>query len=224
MKMLACNRFYPDATESCITQKKKIVMKTPAVVQPMASSAGRRQFIWRRILGLSFAVVAALTLSGCVGLLVNTPEECPSETPYPGVHDLNLFKADGRNLPRPVAGVFNKLGMLLSVPNTATKAEFAKEWGEPDKIINRSATEETWIYEKHIWCGVCPVFLLPLPLVLPVCDGFDKVEFKDDVAMRLHTRRNTVGGFIIFFYPFAGAAGAPVKEEPCRNTGRSRFN
>jgi len=175
----------------------------------------------RRILGICCVSVAALATFGCAGLLVNTPEECPSETPYPGVHDLNLFKVDRRDLSETASKAFDKVGLLASVPKCATKAEFLNEWGEPDKIINISATEETWIYEKRIWCGVCPVFLLPVPLVLPVCDGFDKVDFKNDVATRLHTRRNTVAGFIIIFYPFAGASGAPIKEEPCRNAKRS---
>jgi len=197
-------------------------MKKLFVALARASGEVRWQYLLRRVVGIGCISVAALTVSGCAGLLVNAPQECESETPYPGVHDRNLFKVDRRKFSETASEVFDTFGLLAPEPRCATKDEFLKEWGKPDKIITTSGTEETWIYEKHLWCGVCPVFLLPLPLVLPVCDGFDKIEFKDGAATRLHTRRNSITGLLIFFYPFAGAAAVPVKEDACRNTTKAR--
>ena len=42
------------------------------------------------------------------------------------------------------------------------------------------------------------LFLLPVPLILPVCDGFDRIEFQGNEAKRLHTRHIVKTGFIFY--------------------------
>jgi hypothetical protein len=45
-------------------------------------------------------------------------------------------------------------------------------------------------------CGVIPAFVIAVPVPLPVCDGFERIEFEDDHAMCLHRRRIVRFGFI----------------------------
>lgn len=124
-----------------------------------------------RILVLWCVFLAAITQSGCFGLMVMTTAECKTETPFTGVYDL-----------------------FWTSPIGSTKAEFLKDWGKPDEIISTSENEETWIYNRKRWCGVMPVLLLPVPLILPVCDGFDRIEFQGNETKRLHTKRQVWGG------------------------------
>jgi hypothetical protein len=106
----------------------------------------------------------------------------------------------------------------VQIPEKSTKAEFLKDWGKPDEIISSSESVETWIYNRKLWCGVMPVLILPVPLIFPVCDGFDRVEFKDNKATRLHTRSIVFGGGILLVVPFGGggALGRGVKDAACR--------
>ncbi|MCJ7616079.1 MAG: DUF2846 domain-containing protein [Desulfobacterales bacterium] len=120
----------------------------------------------------------AITLSGCVGLALNIPEECKNETPYTGVHDIFWKKQK-------------------PVPKASNKEEFIKDWGKPDQIILYSENVETWIYERKLWCGVVPFLLLPVPFILPVCEGFDQIEFQGNEATRLHTRHIVSGGLVV---------------------------
>ena len=137
----------------------------------------------KAILAIVFASFLTLTLSGCVGLLIAYPDECKNETPTTSAHDLFWSK--------------------LKTPKCSTKEEFLKEWGKPAKIIVTSEKEETWIYERHLWCGVVPIYCLPVPLLLPLCDGFDWIEFQGNEAKRLHTRRILwAGGLLIPASPF----------------------
>jgi len=132
----------------------------------------------RRILVPCCLFFAAITQSGCVGLIVNTPEECKNAIPFTGVHDIFVWTKP-------------------SPQKVTTKAEFVKDWGKPDEIISASENEDTWIYKRKLWCGVMPVFLLPVPLLLPMCDGFDRIEFQGDEAKRLHTRHIGMAGFVL---------------------------
>jgi hypothetical protein len=142
-----------------------------------------------RILVLCCIFFAAITQSGCIGLIVNTPAECKNAIPFTGVHDIFVWTKP-------------------SPEKVTTKAEFLKDWGKPDEIISTSETEETWIYKRKLWCGVMPVFLLPVPFLLPMCDGFDRIEFQGNEAKRLHTRHIAMAGFVIF--AGGGAAGGGV--------------
>lgn len=56
---------------------------------------------------------------------------------------------------------------------------------------------ETWIYNKKLWCGAVPVLILPIPLILPVCDGFDQIDFKENNAKNLYTKSIVWSGGLI---------------------------
>lgn len=152
-----------------------------------------------RILVLCCVFIVALTQSGCIGLIVNATAECKNETPFIGVHDIFIWTP-------PISEEVS--------PKGSTKAEFLKDWGEPDEIISTSENEGTWIYNRKLWCGVIPVFLLPVPLILPVCDGFDRIEFQGNEAKRLHTRHIAMAGFVIIAGPGAATGSDPACRFP----------
>lgn len=135
-------------------------------------------------------VIIALVLQGC-GLIFSFPEECKYETPYPAARDFFWFG----NKDHPKAG---------------NKDDFIKAWGNPDKIITKQENTETWMYQRNLWCGITPVFFLPVPLLLPICDGYDQIEFNGDLAQRLNTRRIVTAGV---FIP-GGSAEDPVCRYP----------
>jgi hypothetical protein len=139
-----------------------------------------------RILVFCCIFFVAITQSGCFGLIVNTTAECKNESPFPDIHNNTLWR--GSLPPRRVA----------------TKEAFLKDWGNPDEIISTSENEETWIYDRKLWCGVIPIlFVLPVPLILPVCDGFDRIEFHGNEAKNLHTRHIVESGFYVGMREFA---------------------
>lgn len=137
-------------------------------------------------------------LSGCFGIAVNSPVECVNETPYTGVHD--FFSMPSVNKER-------------LTPKASTKAEFLKKWGDPDKVISAAEKEDVWVYERNLWCGVIPIAIIPVPLILPVCDGFDKIYFLDGNAKRLHTRHTSTALFFIGIGG-SGSASDPICKYP----------
>jgi len=158
----------------------------------------------RRILVTCCVSFVVLTMSGCIGLIVNSPKECKDETPSTKIHDIFVTTP-------PIKEERTPMGIRLSSEDKfkrSTKAEFLEEWGKPDEIISKSERVETWIYYRRLWCGVMPVLILPIPFILPVCDGFDRIEFKGNEATRLHTRRIVKEGgmILVIFAPFAGAS------------------
>lgn len=150
-----------------------------------------------------------LTLSGCIGLVINTPAVCENETPHPDVHEI-MMTSQATPLTPP---------FLIRDPRTSfTKADFREVWGEPDEIITTSENIETWVYKRKLWCGWIPFLIIPVPLILPVCDGYDKIDFQDDIATRLNTRHIVSnGGIFILFYPLGprGITGGAGTEPAC---------
>jgi hypothetical protein len=160
--------------------------------------------MYRRIRVLCLILFVAVAQSGC-GLILTIPRECKNETPFTGIHDFFL------KTPRPERRILNIVIPAIPHPGMSTKTDFLKDWGEPDEIISTSEDLQTWVYNKKLWCGVIPVLILPVPLILPVCDGFDRIDFKGSVATCLHTRSITYSGIIIFF-----SAGSGWAEPACR--------
>jgi hypothetical protein len=81
-------------------------------------------------------------------------------------------------------------------PKLQNKAEYLKEKGAPGSTRTVSADREVWLYEESLWCGVIPCWGICVPLMLPVCDGFERVHFKGDRAERVHARHSLgYGGF-----------------------------
>lgn len=165
----------------------------------------------KRIIVICYVSIVALTLSGCIGFINNSPVECNNETPYTGVYDFFQYA------PRPKqTTVFGT--KPVPIPTASTKTEFLREWGKPDEVIRSAESRETWIYKRKLWCGVIPVLLLPVPFILPVCDGFERIEFQGDIATRLHSKHIASDGFILMFaYPVGMVGGGSGgTEHACR--------
>lgn len=126
------------------------------------------------------------TLSGCFGLAVTYPAVCENETPSPEIHG------------------------LFSMPPffSGDKGDFLEKWGKPDGVISTSEGREIWTYERNLWCGVTPAFVVIVPLLLPLCDGYDEIEFDGDRAVNLNTRHSVTAGIII--------PSVAVKDDDCR--------
>jgi hypothetical protein len=142
-------------------------------------------------------------------MAVTSPAECKCEIPYTGIHDRNFYKYDREKVSDTGAQLLKLYGMTpVEKPKYSTKEEFLKEWGKPDSIINNEANLEVWEYKRNIWCGVTLFVFIPVPFMLPVCDGFDKVSFKGNESVNLYTRRGTTGGFFIVMSPAGGSSGS----------------
>ena len=136
----------------------------------------------------AYALISAL-LSGC-GAMVVYPSENTNGNPTTGhtatrefwIHSTKKFLPEGKQ----------------------DKSGFMADWGSPDEIVKTNESGEEWVYQKKLWCGVVPVvYFLPVPLVLPVCNGFDRVEFEGDRAIFLKSRRSKMAGCV---FPLACGA------------------
>jgi hypothetical protein len=160
--------------------------------------------MYKRMLILCCAFLVAITQSGCIGLIINTPGECKNETPFTRVHDIFWGTPPQFKLSLSSDHVASK----VQTQKRSSKEEFLKDWGKPDEIISISENVETWIYKRKLWCGAIPILILPIPFILPVCDGFDRIEFRGNEAMRLHTRSIVYSGI--------GPTGPWWKDPECR--------
>ena len=70
-----------------------------------------------------------------------------------------------------------------------TKNDFIGTWGEPhSKEV--SAEHEIWTYaESGRWCGIWVAYIVPIPMLLPVCKTYDKIIFENNLAVRSSSRR-----------------------------------
>ena len=103
------------------------------------------------------------------------------------------------------------------IPKLPSKAEYLKERGAPASTKTVSADRDVWEYKESLWCGVIPCWGICVPLMLPVCDGFERVYFKGDRAEREHTRQSLGYGWILNVLILAGIPPTPmpVSEPAC---------
>jgi len=131
--------------------------------------------------------------AGCFGFLVDKPWTKDIQNPMP-------LKVDRF----PISSERDRWACQPSPDPSApvTKLAFLTAWGEPtDKVVTTKG--ETWIYaEKGRWCGLWIAFVVPVPLLLPVCETFDHVEFEGELAVRSESRRMDRFGMGLLFYYF----------------------
>jgi hypothetical protein len=148
--------------------------------------------MFRRILIYCCVLFVALTQSGCIGLIVQTPKECKIESNSTGAHDSS--------------GEPPGLNDANATPST--KEEVSEVWGKPDEIITVSENVETWVYKKTLWCGVWPIIILPIPFVLPVCNGFERIGFRGNEGICIHSRQTDYSVDLGLLIPVPGAGMA----------------
>lgn len=146
-------------------------------------------------------LAAAAGCTGCVGLMIDKPWTREIRNPVPlkakklfgGPDDLERWACQ-------------QGGSVFSPPQT--KDRVLASWGEPKEKV-ATTKGETWTYaESGRWCGVWILAILPLPVLLPVCETFDHVVFENDLAVSSASRR--MDGFAIgagiFPMPWAAMA------------------
>jgi hypothetical protein len=148
--------------------------------------------------------------TGCLGYSLDTPETVEVENPIP-LSD-HQFEADW--------GVPSRWACESQSASFSplSKDYFLNAWGEPkQKII--SVNGETWVYEESgRWCGLWLGYVIPIPLVLPVCETFDNVYFEGEVAVSAKSRRFTQSTAGVVFHPSALFFPVPVSVRPGKVT------
>jgi hypothetical protein len=143
-----------------------------------------------------FKLVCVVALAGilnsCIGAGIAKPGKCAFDWPTVGMFDDPTYN---------IIRSFNKHEATGS-----SKDDFMREWGKPDKI-HSTENIETWTYDRNIWCGVVPCFILCVPLVLPVCNGVDMLTFVGDKAILLDSKKT-------FFYGFVFPVGPQFDDSP----------
>jgi len=139
--------------------------------------------------GLLAMSLLPLMLAGCFGGGVTFPIECVSNYPLADY----IYRKDSWG-PLNIGSSRH----LNPSSNPLTKDDFLSEFGKPDEIVSISTDKEMWVYNRSANCGITPMWLVPVPLVFPVCDAFDHITFEKDKAVYIHFRRDTgVGGGIV---------------------------
>ncbi|HDR13974.1 MAG TPA: hypothetical protein ENN79_00525 [Desulfobacteraceae bacterium] len=144
--------------------------------------------------------LSILTIPGCIGGVVSYPVECQSAYPL----KYYVYRKDA----------WGPIGNFVDINpsgNPLTKADFLRDWGKPDEVTSISANTELWVYNRSRFCGITPIYIVPVPLGLPICDEFDHITFENDRAIRIHFRRVTDAGLAVFML-FAGGIFGPT---PC---------
>jgi hypothetical protein len=145
-------------------------------------------------LKLTVILSASLFLQGCVGVGIWSKEKTAIDNPS-------------------ISDAVRLDGVMRGREGSAyTAAWLQSHWGPPKGVRPGSATgEELWTYEfGQCWCGVIPMLVIPIPLVLPA--GHEHVVFviRDGRvigAQRVESRRSGAGfGLIGPDGPWAGGS------------------
>ena len=72
-----------------------------------------------------------------------------------------------------------------------TKEDVTKARGEPDEVKTYENDEE-WIYENSLWCGS---LISIYPLMLPICDGYDRIYFINGTAKHIYFNETKTTGY-----------------------------
>ncbi|HEY5761619.1 MAG TPA: hypothetical protein VIS73_00280 [Rhodocyclaceae bacterium] len=139
-------------------------------------------------------LAAAASCAGCVGVSLDMPRTAELSHPAPLVAAGAMPTAyKSRWACQSPEGVFPPLG----------PGDFLSAWGEPASR-RTTAGGEIWTYaERGRWCGAWIFAIVPLPLLLPICDTYDEVTFEDGRAVRARSRRFHLTGIGVGFAPQA---------------------
>jgi hypothetical protein len=106
-------------------------------------------------------IIVSVLLSGCVGMhhrMEQKTELCKINCKFENSIITSSYYVDDKDKP-------NQKRLL-------------EEWGKPSEVkVNGNV--ETWHYYKNRWVGITPIFIIPIPLMLPVRDDEVEIIFKD---------------------------------------------
>lgn len=157
--------------------------------------------------GIIISIAFVHLLAGCMGGFAVKPLECKSSYPLEDyVYTKESF------------GPTKYFPDISPASNPRNKEDFRREFGEPDEIAAIDASREMWVYNRSAFCGIVPMWVIPVPLGLPVCDEFDHITFDNDLAVSIHFRRMDDAGAFIFMLPAGGGGegfhGCPAEYPP----------
>jgi len=159
---------------------------------------------------LIFAIFLSSLTSGCIGVAVVTPTECSADVPLNNY----IYEKDKWG---PIYKEKPAEGELVEKNYLPPKDVFKRMWGEPDETIILNENEVTFVYNRKIWCGAVPAYIIMLPLILPTCDGFDRITFKGNDATHIHFKREDGYG-AIFPVSVGGSVPCPNQTEVPKNS------
>jgi hypothetical protein len=142
------------------------------------------------IIGL---VIIPLMLSSCQGLLTVYPGECAKTNPSLERHTLHNWFVDKPKHSESGTSLF--------------KEDYIKAWGKPYEVRSVTEGRETWIYKRHLWTGIVPIWVLPVPILLPLGNGYDRIEFDGDKAMSIQRKDYKYSGFVLCLFGLCGGEG-----------------
>ena len=137
-------------------------------------------------------LAVSLLTQGCIGVgLFGRKTETLDSPRIAGTGIENVFDYHG----------FEHGSRIITVDQLRT------DWGDPLSITPASTgcQEELWTYEfGRIWCGIAPLLVVPVPLVVPV--GRQKVVFflKDGQAIKAEVTNSGSSGFAFFLLTAEG--------------------
>jgi hypothetical protein len=142
----------------------------------------------------AIALLLTVFTSGCgvVGVATVSPTECsPTEA--------KVFEWEA-------TGTTEENYVLDRKPS---KQDFLSGRGHPDEIITVNSVEEVWVYKRSIWCGFVVAYIIPVPLVLPVCDGVDRITFEGETVKQIQRTGQNATGLMV------GSNGITTHGEDC---------
>lgn len=142
----------------------------------------------RTSLAFSSCCLMLFALSGCIGFAVEYPVECGVDLPINRSYDVTSDSW--------VSWGEKESERYKDLYFLSEKDDFLNKWGQPDEVVRLSEDEEILVYKSDVWCGVMPAWGVAVPLVLPVCEGFDRVKFKDGRAVHVDFRKEGGSGFM----------------------------
>ena len=131
-----------------------------------------------------------ISTAGCAGISIHHTETVSVQNPVPLSSSTFFFSEDKGANRWACEAVYGSTEAL-------TKKEFISAWGEPqEKQITSKG--ETWIYsESNRWCGLVVYVIVPIPLMLPICETYDKVYFEHGVAVSSDSHRYVGYAFVL---------------------------
>jgi len=157
-----------------------------------------RVVIYMKLLGVLFFLV---TMSGCAGVIVSSPSTTNYKNPTLSHYLENTDSDHTRTVEHSDEAVSYDMNQVK------------KYWGEPSNSKHNSEYD-IWLYKHpNEWCGVVPFLVIPIPLVLPVCEHSYEVKFKNNLVESIKEKYPTVWGGICG--PLLDGMGSP--------TGNSHF-
>ena len=143
-----------------------------------------------RLFGTLAVAIAVGPCAGCFGFLVDKPYTVDIRNPAP-LEASNPVVRVGKN--RWACQQTNYPPVLIH------KADVLRAWGAPREKAP-TPRGETWTYrENWRWCGIWIGLIVPVPVLLPVCETFDHVEFEGDLAVASKSRRPDFFGYVLAF-------------------------